>query len=49
MDCADLVIEFMGLAVSYGIADKSFLNVTKPKVCKYSIANIKRKIKTFLL
>lgn len=32
MDCADLVIEFMGIAVSYGIADQSFLNATKPKV-----------------
>ncbi|KAI4463570.1 zinc metalloprotease family m13 neprilysin-related [Holotrichia oblita] len=40
MDCADLVIEFMGIAVSYGIADKSFLTVTKPKVDEMLI-NIK--------
>ncbi|KAK9728009.1 Peptidase family M13 [Popillia japonica] len=40
MDCADLVIEFMGIAVSYGIADKSFLKVTKPKVDEMLI-NIK--------
>ncbi|KAF2901565.1 hypothetical protein ILUMI_04622 [Ignelater luminosus] len=32
LDCASLVINFMGLAVSYGIADKQFLNNTKPKV-----------------
>ncbi|KAF5294546.1 hypothetical protein FQR65_LT10738 [Abscondita terminalis] len=32
IDCATLVINFMGLAVSYGIVDKHFLNNTKPKV-----------------
>lgn len=32
MECADLVTKFMGMAVSYGIADPSFLNQTKPKV-----------------
>lgn len=32
IDCATLVINFMGLAISYGIADKTFLNNTKPKV-----------------
>lgn len=32
MECADLVTNFMGMAISYGIADKSFLNQTKPKV-----------------
>lgn len=32
MECADLVKNFMGMAVSYGVADRSFLNQTKPKV-----------------
>lgn len=30
--CAELVNEFMGIAVSYGIADRMFMNKTKPKV-----------------
>lgn len=32
LECADLVTNFMGMAVSYGIADRAFLNRTKPKV-----------------
>lgn len=32
VNCAVLVNNFMGMAVSYAIADKSFLNETKPKV-----------------
>ncbi|KAF5282082.1 hypothetical protein FQA39_LY00607 [Lamprigera yunnana] len=30
--CATLVVDFMGLAVSYGIVDRTFLADTKPKV-----------------
>lgn len=32
LDCASLVINFMGVAVSYGIVDKTFMSSTKPKV-----------------
>ncbi|GLV35324.1 Neprilysin 5 [Carabus blaptoides fortunei] len=32
VNCAVLVNDFMGMAVSYAIADKSFLNETKPRV-----------------
>lgn len=32
MVCASLTTNFMGMAVSYGVADKTFLNSTKPRV-----------------
>ncbi|XP_060530222.1 endothelin-converting enzyme homolog [Cylas formicarius] len=34
LDCCELVNNYMGLAVSYAIADKAFPNKTKPKVEK---------------
>ncbi|XP_022902040.2 neprilysin [Onthophagus taurus] len=41
MSCADnVVLKFMGVAVSYGIVDKTFLNATKPKV-ETMLKNIK--------
>lgn len=45
LDCAGLVTNFMGMAVSYGIADKAFLNSTKPKVRTFLI---KRSWKKYL-
>ncbi|RZB39536.1 neprilysin-like, partial [Asbolus verrucosus] len=32
LDCSSLVNSFMGMAVSYGVADRTFSNKTKPKV-----------------
>ncbi|XP_047028659.1 endothelin-converting enzyme 2-like isoform X1 [Helicoverpa zea] len=32
LHCANAVNDMMGMAVSYGIADRHFINVTKPKV-----------------
>ncbi|XP_015834804.2 neprilysin isoform X1 [Tribolium castaneum] len=32
LDCSALVNSFMGMAVSYGLADRTFSNKTKPKV-----------------
>ncbi|KAF7275221.1 hypothetical protein GWI33_012070, partial [Rhynchophorus ferrugineus] len=40
LDCCDLVNTYMGWAVSYAMADKSFTNSTKPKVEKM-ISDIK--------
>lgn len=37
ISCSVLVNEFMGMAVSYALADKRFLNDTKPKVSQYFI------------
>lgn len=36
LDCSLLVNGFMGMAVSYGVADKMFPNNTKPKVRQIS-------------
>ncbi|KAH0999502.1 hypothetical protein HUJ04_005277, partial [Dendroctonus ponderosae] len=40
LDCCDLVNKYMGWAVSYAVADKTFANKTKPKVEKM-ISDIK--------
>lgn len=32
LQCANAVNDMLGMAVSYGIADPHFFNVTKPKV-----------------
>lgn len=32
LQCANVVNDMLGMAVSYGIADPHFFNVTKPKV-----------------
>lgn len=32
LQCANAVNDMLGMAVSYGIADPNFFNVTKPKV-----------------
>ncbi|KAJ3659201.1 hypothetical protein Zmor_010902 [Zophobas morio] len=40
LDCCILVNTFMGMAVSYGLADKTFSNKTKPKV-EEMLSNIK--------
>lgn len=32
VECASAVNEMLGMAVAYGIVDKKFVNITKPKV-----------------
>lgn len=32
LQCASAVNDMLGMAVTYGIADRKFINVTKPKV-----------------
>lgn len=40
LECALLVNNYMGYAVSYALADKSFPNTTKPKVKNNVLLNI---------
>lgn len=34
LTCSEITVKFMGIAVSYGLAERNFLNKTKPKVSR---------------